>query len=207
MSFTFNQMGINKRVNPYPRGIHNSSPRGGFAVYAAPPPLGGGFVVRSGGPVIATPSLPVVVTFSSDSTRTVTRTGYYNGRSRDFRVTRTATGKSGTSAQRAKAKADQLAYDLASKEADRQARAWEAHERQKDAARQPAARQPAARQPAARQPASGFVRPSVVQQPVVFLGPRLVQSGGNPHAWAVAPNGEVISVYGTGRPGSWLGQL
>jgi hypothetical protein len=193
MSFTFNQMGINKRVNPYPGGIHTSSPRGGFAVYAAPSPsLGGGFVVRSGGPVIATPSLPVVVTFSSDSTRTVTRKGHYNGRSRDFTVTRTATGKSGTSAQRAKAKADQLAYDLASKEADRQARVWKAHERQKDAA---------------RQPASGFVRPSVVQQPVVFLGPRLVQSGKNPHAWGVAPNGEVITVYGTGRPGSWVGQL
>ena len=188
MSFTFNQMGINKRVNPYPGRIHTSSPRGGFAVYAAPSPLGGGFVVGSGGPVIATPSLPVVVTFSSDSTRTVTRTGYYNGRSRDFRVTRTATGKSGTSAQRAKAKADQLAYDLASKEADRQARAWEAHERQKASS-------------------SVFVGPSVVQQPMVVLGPRVVQSGRNPHAWGVAPNGQVIPVYGTGRPGSWVGQL
>ena len=184
----FTQMSINKRVNLYPRGIHTSSPIGGFAVYPAPSPLGGGFVVRSGGPVIATPSPPVVVTFSSDSTITVTITGYYNSISRAFSVTRTATGKSGTSAQRAKAKADQLAYDLASKEADRQARAWEDHQRQKDAARQPAARQPA----------------TMVG---VVLGPGLVQSGRNPHAWGIAPNGKPIPVYGTGRPGSWVGHL
>jgi len=201
-------MSINKRVNLYPRGIHTSSPIGGFAVYPAPSPLGGGFVVRSGGPVIATPSPPVVVTFSSDSTITVTITGYYNSISRAFSVTRTATGKSGTSAQRAKAKADQLAYDLASKEADRQARAWEDHQRQKDAARQPAARQPAARQPAARQPAA---RQPAARQPAtmvgVVLGPGLVQSGRNPHAWGIAPNGKPIPVYGTGRPGSWVGHL
>ena len=183
----FKQMGINNRVTPYPGGIHTSSPIGGFAVYTTPSPLGGGFVVRSGGPVIATPSLPIV-TFSSDSTITVTKTGNYNGISRDFSVTRTATGKSGTSAQRAKAKADQLAYDLASKEADRQARAWEDHQRQKDAARQPAARQPA----------------TMVG---VVLGPGLVQSGRNPHAWGIAPNGKPIPVYGTGRPGSWVGHL
>ena len=194
----FTQMSINNGVNPYPGGIHTSSPIGGFAVYPAPSPLGGGFVVRSGGPVIATPSPPVVVTFSSDSTITVTITGYYNSISRALSVTRTATGKSGTSAQRAKAKADQLAYDLASKEADRQARAWEDHQRQKDAARQPAARQPAARQPAARQPATMVG---------VVLGPGLVQSGRNPHAWGIAPNGKPIPVYGTGRPGSWVGHL
>ena len=181
----FKQMGINKRVTPYPGGIHTSSPIGGFAVYTTPSPLGGGFVVRSGGHVIATPSPPVVVTFSSDSTRTVTKTGNYNGISRDFSVTRTATGKSGTSAQRAKAKADQLAYDLASKEADRQARDWEAHQRQKDAARCPRIR--------------------IGHQPGVVIGPRVVH--GNTPAVGIAPNGVVIPVYGTGRPGRWVGQL
>ena len=180
----FTEMGINKRVTPYPGGIHTSSPIGGFAVYTTPSPLGGGFVVRSGGPVIATPSLPIV-TFSSDSTITVTKTGNYNGRSRDFSVTRTATGKSGTSAQTAKAKADQLAYDLASKEADRQARDWEAHQRQKDAARGPGIR--------------------IVHQPGVVIGPRVVH--GNTPAVGIAPNGVVIPVYGTGRPGRWVGQL
>ena len=188
-------MNIKYRVTPNSGMIHTSSPRGGFAVYATPSPLGRGYVVRSGGPVIATPSPPVVVTFSSDSTVTETVTGYHNGRSRDFRVTRSATGKSSTSAQRAKAKADQLAYNLASNEASRQARAWEAYER--DAGRGPGVR-------VVHQPGV-VIGSGVVHQPGVVIRPKVVY--GNTPAVGIAPNGKVIPVYGTGRPGRWVGNL
>ena len=170
--------------------IHTSSPMGGF-------------VVRTGGSVIAAPSLPVQITYTSDSTKTVTVTGHGpNGMRRDFRVTRSATRKSRTSAQRAKHKADQAAYAAATKEANRQARAWEAYERQKEAARRQAASRSRSRHSGSRSRHSG----SRSRSSTLVTVPS-TSFGRNPNAWGIAPNGETIPVYGTGRPGGFVGFL
>jgi hypothetical protein len=115
---SFSQMNIKYRVNPNSGRIHQSIPIG--VISSSQIPMG--------------QQIPIVVTYRADSTKTVTRNGYFNGQTRAFTVTRSASETSRSSPQRAKQKADKSAYESAKREAHRRAKSWE--NQQKAAARQ-----------------------------------------------------------------------
>lgn len=110
----FNQMGIQKYNNPYPNRISNNG-RTTYNLVHQSSPFG----------VISSTQVPIVITYRADSTKTVTRNGYFNGQTKAFTVTRSASKTSRTSAYRAKQKADSAAYESAKNEAYKRAKSWE----------------------------------------------------------------------------------